>query len=78
MEVRGRSAAANHRLTSMAVILLLWAVVIFARLILLQVVQHDKYAEKARKQQEERVAILAPRGSIFRPILRASICPGWP
>ena len=65
MEVRGRSAAANHRLTSMAVILLLWAVVIFARLILLQVVQHDKYAEKARKQQEERVAILAPRGSIF-------------
>ncbi len=65
MEVRGRSAAVNHRLTSMAVILLLWAVAIFARLIMLQVVEHKKYADRARKQQEEQLAIAAPRGSIF-------------
>ncbi len=65
MEVRGRSAAVNHRLTSMAVILLLWAIGIFARLIMLQVMEHDKYAAIAKHQQEQRVAILAPRGSIF-------------
>lgn len=65
MEVRGRSAAVNHRLTSTAVILFLWALVIFARLIVLQVVEHTKYVEKARKQQEAEIAIPAPRGSIF-------------
>ena len=65
MEVRGRSAAVNHRLASMAVILFLWALAILARLIVLQVVQHTKYAEKARKQQEELVAIPAPRGTII-------------
>ena len=37
MEVRGRSPAVNHRLASTAVILFLWALAIFARLILLQV-----------------------------------------
>jgi cell division protein FtsI (penicillin-binding protein 3) len=55
----------NHRLTLMAVILLLWALAIQGRLILLQVVQHDQYAERARRQQEERLAIRAPRGSVF-------------
>jgi len=47
------------------VILFLWALVIFARLIVLQVVEHTKYVEKARKQQEAEIAIPAPRGSIF-------------
>ncbi len=65
MEVRGRTAAVNHRLASTAVILFLWALAIFARLIVLQVVQHAKYVEKARKQQEAEVAIPAPRGSII-------------
>ena len=65
MEVRDRSAAVNHRLASTAVILFLWALAIFARLIVLQVVQHDKYVERAREQQEKRLAITAPRGSIF-------------
>jgi cell division protein FtsI (penicillin-binding protein 3) len=32
---------------------------------MLQVVEHDKYVTIARKQQEERVAIHAPRGSIY-------------
>ena len=65
MEVRGRSTAVNHRLASTAVILFLWALAILARLIVLQVVQHDKYVERARKQQEAEVPIPAPRGSIF-------------
>jgi cell division protein FtsI (penicillin-binding protein 3) len=65
VEVRGRSAAVNHRLVSTAVILFLWALAIFARLIVLQVVQHTKYVAIARRQQEEQIAIPAPRGSIF-------------
>ena len=65
MDVRGRSAAVNHRLASTAVILFLWALAIFARLIVLQVVQHTKYVAIARKQQEEQIPIPAPRGSIF-------------
>jgi cell division protein FtsI/penicillin-binding protein 2 len=65
VEVRGRSAAVNHRLASTAVILFLWALAILARLIVLQVVQHTKYVEIARKQQEEQIPIPAPRGSIF-------------
>jgi cell division protein FtsI (penicillin-binding protein 3) len=60
-----RSAAVNHRLTSMAVILFLWALAIFARLIVLQVLQHQKYVAIARKQQEEEIPIPAPRGTIF-------------
>ena len=65
MEVRDRSAAVNHRLALMAVILFLWAIAIFARLIMLQVVEHTKYVAIARKQQEEQIALHAPRGSIY-------------
>lgn len=64
MEIRGRSAAVNHRLATVAVILFLWALAIVARLIVLQVVQHTKYVDIARKQQEEQIAIPAPRGTI--------------
>jgi cell division protein FtsI (penicillin-binding protein 3) len=45
--------------------LFLWAIAITARLFLLQVAQHDKYVEIARRQQEEQVAIHAPRGTIM-------------
>jgi cell division protein FtsI (penicillin-binding protein 3) len=65
VEVRGRSAAVNHRLASTAVIFFLWALAIFARLIVLQVMQHSKYVEIARRQQQERIPIPAPRGSIL-------------
>ena len=65
MEVRGRSAAVNHRLTLMAVILLLWALGIFARLVMLQVVQHGKYVAMARAQQEKQLDIHAARGTIL-------------
>ncbi len=64
MDFRGRSAAVNHRLTMMAVILFLWALAIAARLVVLQVVQHSKYVDIARRQQEEQIAIPAPRGTI--------------
>jgi cell division protein FtsI (penicillin-binding protein 3) len=49
----------------MAVILFLWAMGILGRLVLLQVVQHAKYAAMAKRQQEDQLAIAAPRGSIF-------------
>ncbi len=65
MEVRDRSAAVNHRLVLLAVILFLWAVAIVARLFVLQVVEHQKYVEIARRQQEEQIAIPAPRGTIL-------------
>jgi len=65
VEVRDRSDAVNHRLVLLAVILFLWAIAIVARLFLLQVVQHDKYVEIARRQQEEQIAIHAPRGTIL-------------
>jgi cell division protein FtsI (penicillin-binding protein 3) len=76
LEIRGRttspwaSQSASHssavnRLTVLAAALLLWAFAIFAKLITLQVVQHDKYAAIARSQQEQRVDIPAPRGSIL-------------
>ncbi len=61
----GRSTAANRRLFFMAVILSLWAVAIFGRLLQLQVVQHDMYVAKAIHQQQQHLAIPAPRGSIF-------------
>src|SRR3569833_3135336 len=65
VEVRDRSEAANHRLVFLAVILFLWAIAIVARLFVLQVVEHDKYVEIARRQQEEQIAIHAPRGTIL-------------
>jgi cell division protein FtsI (penicillin-binding protein 3) len=59
-----RSAAVN-RLAVLAVVLLLCGVGIFARLVSLQVVQHEKYASQARSQQEHPSVIPAPRGTIF-------------
>jgi len=64
VEVWGRSAAVN-RLTVLAAVLLLWAGVIMARLVSLQVSQHVKYSNIARSQQENKVDIPAPRGTIL-------------
>ena len=68
MEDRGRAishSSANNRLTLLAAALLLWAAAICAKLISLQVVNHARYEAIARSQQEEKVDIPAPRGSIF-------------
>ena len=59
-----RSSAVN-RLTFLAGVLLMWALAIFGKLISLQVMQHAKYAAIARSQQEHRVDIPAPRGTIL-------------
>ena len=58
-------AAVNHRLTLMAVILLLWALAIGGRLVMLQVAQHGKYLARARAQQEEQITLSASRGTIL-------------
>jgi cell division protein FtsI (penicillin-binding protein 3) len=60
-----QSQAYSRRLTWLAIGALLWAGLIFAKLVSLQVVHHKEYARLARQQQELRVAIPAPRGPIF-------------
>ncbi len=59
------SQAYSRRLTWLAAGALLWAGIIFAKLISLQVIHHKEYARLARAQQELRVEIPAPRGPIF-------------
>jgi cell division protein FtsI (penicillin-binding protein 3) len=46
-------------------ILLGWAFVVLARLFIVQVVEHDSLLKLARRQQEHREVVEAPRGSIF-------------
>jgi cell division protein FtsI (penicillin-binding protein 3) len=64
-EVSPHRSSAVNRLTLLAAILLLWALAIFGKLVTLQVIQHAKYAAIARSQQEHRIDIPAPRGSIL-------------
>jgi len=60
-----QSQAYSLRLTWLAIAALLWAGLIFAKLVSLQVIHHKEYARLARQQQELRVSIPAPRGPIF-------------
>jgi len=60
-----RNNSAVNRLTLLALVLAAWALAIFGKLVTLQVVQHSKYSAIARSQQEHRVDIPAPRGSIL-------------
>jgi len=60
-----KSSPAVRRLTALSVALLLWALAILVKLVSLQVVEHVKYASIARSQQEQRVSIPAPRGTIL-------------
>lgn len=46
-------------------ILILWAVIIFGRLVFLQVIRYDDYSRLAAGQQTRQVEILAPRGKIL-------------
>jgi cell division protein FtsI/penicillin-binding protein 2 len=43
----------------------LWSLFILARLVQLQVVQHDKYTQKAYKNQQNTQSVPAPRGIIY-------------
>jgi cell division protein FtsI (penicillin-binding protein 3) len=55
----------SRRLTWLAGGALLWAGLIFAKLVSLQIIHHSDYARMARQQQELKVEIPAPRGPIF-------------
>ncbi len=61
----GPRQEAVRRLTWFSAGLLLWGLLIFAKLLNLQVVRHADYLVKARRQQETVVALPAPRGTIF-------------
>ncbi len=54
-----------QRLTWLAAGALLWAAILLARLLQLQVVQHAEYRRLAEQQQQKQVEIPAPRGTIF-------------
>jgi cell division protein FtsI (penicillin-binding protein 3) len=60
-----RNSSPVNRLTTLAFVLMLWALGIFGKLITLQVIQHAKYSAIARSQQEHQVDIPAPRGTIL-------------
>jgi cell division protein FtsI (penicillin-binding protein 3) len=56
---------ATKRLRLFARICLVWALIIIARLIQLQIIDHKDYLRLAQRQQERQVEIRAPRGAIF-------------
>ncbi len=60
MEIQG-----TRRVHLLARLGFLWAALIAARLLQLQIVQHAKYQALARDQQEKTVEIRAPRGAIL-------------
>lgn len=64
MEVPDRSAT-NNRLMLLSVALVIWAFVIFAKLVKLQVGEHDQLLQEAKRQQERKITIPAARGTIF-------------
>ena len=56
---------ATKRVHVLVRVAFLWAVLIVLRLIQLQVIQHPKFAEMAREQQQKTEEIKAPRGAIL-------------
>src|SRR5450755_1099995 len=60
MEIQG-----TRRVHLLAKLGFIWAVLIAARLLQLQIVQHGKYQALARDQQEKTVEVRAPRGAIL-------------
>jgi cell division protein FtsI (penicillin-binding protein 3) len=56
---------ATKRVRVLVWVALLWAALILGRLVQLQVVQHSRFAEMARDQQQKVEEIKAPRGAIL-------------
>src|SRR5580658_849597 len=56
---------ATKRIRVLVWVAFIWAALILARLVQLQVVQHSKFAEMARDQQQKVEEIKAPRGAIL-------------
>lgn len=46
-------------------ITLIWAVLIFGKLVSLQIVHHEEFVKQARQQQRKQIEIQGPRGTIF-------------
>ncbi|MEP7367541.1 MAG: penicillin-binding protein [Acidobacteriota bacterium] len=59
------ASAGQKRLIILARIGVVWALVIFGRLVMLQVVKHDEYVKMASGQHEREQEIQAPRGEIL-------------
>ena len=55
----------KSRLVVSIAILVVWGAAITARLVQLQILDHDLYKDRAEGQQERRVELQAPRGMIF-------------
>lgn len=55
----------ERRLKWLACFVVIWGVVIFCKLVSLQVFHHDEYVQMARQRQEKAREIPAPRGAIF-------------
>jgi cell division protein FtsI (penicillin-binding protein 3) len=58
-------AQAARRVIQVGRIALVWAVLIFGRLIYLQVIKHDDFVKAARAQQQHKIEIPADRGEIL-------------
>ena len=56
--------SSNRRLIQLFAFLAAWAVIVVARLVQVQLVQHDLYVARAQRQQEQTLALDAVRGSI--------------
>ncbi len=55
----------NIRLAAFLIAMALWTAVISARLVELQVVEHEAYAKRALDQQQKTVELAPPRGTLF-------------
>ena len=55
----------DARMVTVIICVFLWSLLIFARLIQKQVVQHDNYVRIAEKQQSTQAEVEAPRGIIY-------------
>ena len=55
----------RKRLILLMAALTTWGIVVGARLAQIQIVRHDEYVERARRQQERTVTLTSLRGSVF-------------
>jgi cell division protein FtsI (penicillin-binding protein 3) len=63
--VREASACTPARFEKLLWMMLVWAVVIFGRLVWLQIFRHDELLKVAQSQQQKKITVLPRRGTIF-------------
>jgi cell division protein FtsI/penicillin-binding protein 2 len=54
----------RSRLYFVGFLISVWILIVLGRLVWLQVVEHDKYKQRAKRQQESEIVLAAPRGGI--------------